>query len=325
MKRLIVAALTLILAAGTASAETLRGSWTGSSEEAGKIHLNVARKHSQNGQTFATSAFSGLSEAQIRSASSIPVQFAMNREAGNFSFEGTFKDGYGGGAFTFTPSASYLSTIRSMGISTDGVVGKRSSVDETLMQLAIHDVSTAYIRSMQALGYRVPLDKYLAMRIFRVTPELVGELRSLGYDEVSAEDLISSQIHRVTPQYIREMRASGMTNLSLDKLVSTRIHRASPEFIAEMKALGYDGLSHEQLVSMRIHRVTPEFIRELRELGYTGIPASKLVSMRIHRVTPEFIRELGEAGYSKVPVDKMISMRIHGVDATFMKKMNDAQ
>ena len=325
MKRLTVLALTFLLTAAIASADTLRGAWTASAEEPGKIHLSISRKNNQNSTTFATSAFSGLSEAQIRSANSTPVQFAMNREAGNVSFEGTFKGGYGGGSFTFEPNPAYLSAIRSMGISTDGLVSKRDSLDETLMSLAIHDVSTAYIRSMQALGYRESLDKYLAMRIFRVTPELIGEFRTLGYEKISSDDIIASQVHRVTPQYIREMRAAGMANLSLDELVATRVHRATPEFIAEMKALGYDNLSHDDIIAMRVHRVSPEFVRELRELGYTNISGDKLVAMRIHRVTPEFIRELQEAGYKNVPVDKMISMRIHGIDAKFVKKMNDAQ
>jgi hypothetical protein len=313
----------LFVIAAPAAAE-IRGSWTGSSEDGERIHLSISRRHNQNSQTMRVSEFAGLTGSQILSATVTPVQFALQREAGSISFEGTFRDGYGGGQFSFTPNRRYLEAIRSLGVPAEDLEGSES-LDETLMQLALHDVSTAFIRSMQAEGYRVSLEKYVAMRIFRVTPELVREFRAVGFDKVSADDLISSQIHKVTPAYAREMRAAGFSELSLDQLVSSRIHKATPEFVAEMKALGYDSLDFDDVISFRIHKVTPEFVRELRELGYSGISADKLVAMRIHRVTPSFIRELKEAGYANVPVDKLISMRIHGIDVDFVKKMNKVQ
>ena len=323
MKRVATLAAALLFLAGAAAAETLRGSWTASSEENDKFHLNITRRHSQNGQTMRIADFSGLTAAQIRSAEMVPVRFALNREAGAAEFEGTFRDGYGGGQFTFTPNAKYLDTIRSMGIPL-GDIDENDSDSDTLLHLAIHDVSTAFIRSMQAEGYRVSLDKYLAMRIFRVTPELVREFRSLGFERISADDLIASQIHRVTPAYVREMRAAGYRDLSLDDLQATRIHKVTPEFIAEMKSFGY-ALDLDDATAFRIHRVTPEFIRELRSLGYDNISADQLVAMRIHRVTPEFIRQLKEAGYEKIPVQKLIDMKIHGIDANFVKKMSKVQ
>jgi hypothetical protein len=315
-------ALSLILTAGAATAETLRGSWTASSEEAGKVQLNITRRNSNNGHTYLLRDFSGLTDTHMRAAVSTPVQFALQREAGTLAFDGTFKDGYGGGQFTFTPNGAYLSTIQSMGLNPEDVTSKRETIDEALLQLAVLDVSTAYIRSMQAEGYRVALDKYIAMRIFKVTPELIREFRQLGYDKLDADDLVGSQVHRVTPAYIREMQAAGGRGMSMDDLVASRIHRATPEFAAEMRSLGYTNLDHDDLVAFRIHGVSGDFVRELRELGYMNIKSDDLVAMRIHRVTPAFIRQLKDAGYEKIPVEKLVSMRIHGVDADFVKKMN---
>jgi hypothetical protein len=330
MKRtkIFIAAAVLLLAASAQAA--VKGTWSASRSEdkPGKMYMSITRGHfSHNGSTMETSAFSGLTATQMNSATQVPVAFEMGREAGTISFEGVFKNGDGAGHFTFAPNRAYADTLRSMGLTMEERKRHREredDPDDDLFQLAYHDVSTAFIRSMQAIGYRETLDKYIAFRIFRVTPELVAEFRQIGYDKLDADDLISAQIHKATPKYIREMRAAGFSKLDFDDFVSSRIHKVTPEFAKEMKATGYD-LKYDDLMSFRIHKVTPQFIKELADLGYKNIDADDLVAMRIHRVTPEFIRELRAAGYSNVPVEKLVSMRIHGIDAKFVKKMGETQ
>jgi hypothetical protein len=326
MKRIATLTLFVCLLATTAFAAT-EGAWTASRDEKrpDRFYMNITKGRNHNmGTTFQLNEFTGLTRAQIDAAAMTPVQFEMRREAGNAAFEGTFRNGKGAGQFTFTPNRAYLDTIRSMGISLEREKHKNRewSDEEQLFSLAIHDVSTAFIKSMIAEGYRVSLEDYLTMRIFDITPEYIREMRGLGFKNITHDELVASRIHKVTPQFVRDMRAAGW-DLSLDELQSSAIHGATPQFAEEMRKLGYGNLDHDDLVSFRIHRVTAEFINELAKLGYRNIPADQLVAMRIHRVTPEFIRELEQAGYVKVPVQKMISMRIHGIDAKFIKKMAD--
>ncbi|HEX7155450.1 MAG TPA: hypothetical protein VF618_28550 [Thermoanaerobaculia bacterium] len=321
MRRQIAAVTLFLLAATTPSfAEELRGSWAAKlQKDPSKVHVQLHYERSNHGNTMPLASFTGLTSAQMNAATSTPVQFGLKREAGSVAFDGAFKNGHGGGEFVFTPNEAYYQTIQNLGVPLGKFERKRERV-ETLFSLALLDVSTAFIRSMIAEGYRVDLDDYMSMRIFDVTPELIREMRALGYN-LSAEKLVETQVHKVTPEYIRAMRASGWGDLPLDDLVSSRIHKVTPEFSAEMKAAGYR-LDFDDLTAFRIHGVTTEFIRELRALGYTKVDADDLVAMRIHRVTPQFIRELREAGYEGVPVDKLVSMRIHGVDAAMVKKMN---
>ncbi len=323
--RIATLTLAVSLLAPTVFASVLDGAWTASPDEKRpeRLYMSITRgRMNQNGNTMNLADFSGLTAAQINAPTMTPVRFELRREAGNFAFEGTFRNGKGAGQFDFTPNRNYISAVQALGVKFD-LEHKRHdrTEDEDLFTLALLDVSTSFIKSMIAEGYKVPLDDYLSMRIFNITPEYIREMRALGFKNISADELVSSRIHRVTPEYIREMRAAGWTNLSLDELQSSSIHRATPQFAAEMAKLGYRNLKFDDLIAFRIHRVTPEFITELRTLGYTNIPADDLVAMRIHRVTPEFIRELDAAGYSKVPVDKLVSMRIHGIDAKFIKTM----
>jgi hypothetical protein len=318
MKRILLIA-SLILFAATAAFADLHGSWTASTlndpAKPGRVHMNISQGYSNHyGNTMNIADFTGLTEAQVNGGAAVPVQFQLARDAGTVAFEGSFKNGDGAGQWTFAPSRAYVASIRALGIDFDS----DKTDDDDLLSYALLDVSTSYIKSMIAIGYREPLDKYTSMRIFKVTPELVGELRDLGYDHISADDLVATRIHKVTPDYIRQMRAAGW-KLSLDELVATRIHKATPEFAEEMKKLGYADLSYDDLIAFRIHKVTPEFIKDLRELGYDNVSADDLIAMRIHRVTPEYIRDLKAAGYSGIPVEKLIDMKIHRIDLARLK------
>ena len=310
----------------SAQAQETRGAWTADASdiEAGKIHFQLTRRHSNQGQTMPLSSFTGLSQAQVNASQQTPVTFTLQREAGTLSFEGTFKAGFGAGQFVFTPNPAFLDTVRSLGVAVEPKktrhLGRPS--EDRLMQLALQDVSTSFIREMQVEGYRVALDDYLAFRIFRVTPQLVRDLRTLGFDDLSSDQLVQSQIHRVTPDYIRAMRAAGFQNLSMRQLMQSGIHGVDPEYVRQIREAGYGNLGLEQLTQFRIHGVTPEYIRQLREVGYDQIPANKLSQMRIHGVTAQFIRDLEAAGYRDIPVEKLIAMRIHGVTAEFVKRMN---
>lgn len=327
MKRILTLMLAVCLLAAVPAFAALEGAWTASTEtkRAGHVYFNLNQGRNHNmGTTMEVSGFTNLTAAQMAAATMTPVQFELRREAGNTAFEGTFRNGKGAGQFTFTGNRAYFDTLRSLGVDTtlDGRKKKNRDEDETLFALALHDVSTAFIRSMQAEGFKVSLEKYLQMRIFDITPEYVREMRSLGFNNLDADELVASRIHKVTPDYVRKMRAAGW-NLSLDELQSTAIHGATPEFAEEMRKHGYGNLDIDDLVSFRIHKVTPEFIAELRELGYTNVKADDLVAMRIHKVTPEFIRELATAGYKNVPVRTLVEMRIHKIDAKMLKAMRD--
>jgi hypothetical protein len=327
MKRTLTLTLVVSLCLAASAFAEIDGAWTASRDEKRpeRLYVNITRGHFHNtGSTYRLSDFSGLTDAAVDAATMTPVQFQMRREAGTLSFEGTFRKGKGAGQLTFAPNRGYIEAVRNLGVEFNlDRHGKDHSEEEDLFTLALHDVSTSFIRTMQAEGFKVPLEKYLEMRIFDITPQYIKEMRSLGFGDISNKELVESKIHRVTPEFVRSMRAQGW-DLTLNQYQNAAIHGATPEFAAELKKAGYPNLSHNDIVNFRIHRVTPEYIQELRELGYKDIPAHKLVEMRIHRVTPEFIREINAAGYAGVPVSKLIQMRIAGIDGKYLKKMGNS-
>ena len=327
MIRPIVTLCALLAAAPVthAASREVAGVWTAAVSEKRTDRLQFSlqtAKHGQNGTSFDRSEFSGLAAAQVGSSARVPVQFELRREAGTIVFEGTFRAGKGAGEFTFVPNRDFPRKLEALGVQFVDKGGE--GVERGLFALAIFDVTTDFIRSLQAIGYSVPLEKYEAFRIFDVDPEYVHDMAAVGFAHLSADKLVETRIHGATPDYIREMRRSG-DDLPLDKYIESRIFQITPEFASEMARAGYPNLGRDVLVQFKIHGVTTDFINDLKQLGYTRIPAQKLVEMRIHGVTPEYIRRLETAGYKHVPIDKMVQMRIFDIQPEMIRALDDAK
>lgn len=307
---LIAGALLLLTAAAHAE---LQGSWTIKrvNRAQGELHIELERDRNQLGQNMDLADFTGLAAAQLAAGTPTAVSFSLRREAGTVEFTGEVGNDRGRGDFSFTANPAYLAALEGLGVRADRGKKHGQSADERLLSLAVLDVSTDFIRSMQAAGYRESLDDYIAMRIFGVDPDLVADFRALGM-ELDVDELVAGQIHGVTPEYVREMRELHGARLDHDELVATRIHGATPEFIAEMAEHGYGDLDGDDYVAFRIHGVTPGFVEELAELGYRDVDADDLIAFRIHGVTPAMIRELQEDGHTDVSPDDLVAMRIHG-------------
>jgi hypothetical protein len=319
-------ALCLLAVAPLASAGTrpLSGSWTASVDDKRNDRLDFSMRtsrHENNGTRLAIADFTGLTGSQARSPSAVDVQFTLEREPGTITFQGSFRNGEGAGTFTFAGNEAYANTLRKLGLE---LGDKDRDPEHVLFTLTIFDVSSSFIRSMQSIGYDLPLEKYIEFRIFSVDPAYVRDMASVGFDHLTADKLVETRVHGATPDYIRQMRKAG-EDLPLDKYIESRIFQITPEFAAEMGRAGYPNLSRDELVQFKIQGVTAEFISDLKQLGYTRIPAEKLVEMRIHGVTPEWIRRLETAGYKHVPIDKMVQMRIFDIQPEMIKALDDAK
>lgn len=262
------------------------------------------------------------------------VTFELRREAGTIVFAGRFENGRGVGTLRFTPDAAFTRALEQQ---TNDTFSRRE-----LFSYALLDVSQAFVREMQALGFasltladarklRIhgvsadyvreiraaglggsDLDDVLQLRIHGVTAEFAREMRALAGDEaLDAGDIRQLRIHGVTPAYVREMRAAGLA-MSIDDMRQARIHGVTPAFAREMAALGYGEASFDRLRQFRIHGVTPAYVRAMADLGYRNVDAGTLVQFRIHGVTPKFVTELREAGYTSLSEDDLVDWAIHG-------------
>jgi hypothetical protein len=293
MKR-ILAAVVLFLTASTLCASTLEGTWTATTREDGlDLGVSYGRTNhssvsSQRGRRLQFTDLRGLTAATTMSATQVPVSFTLEREAGFVAFSGVFRNGKGSGHFEFSPAGDYTSRLAAAGVRTN-----RTTLDP---------------------------ERQLLMLLLDVSTDLLREMRSLGYDDISLDDAVSLGIFRVTPQMVREFAQAGYRDLSIPTLTKLRIHKVTVDYLRQLDELGLGPVSLDKAVEMRIHKVTPEYVRQLRSLGYPNLTQGQLVEMRIFKITPEFIRKLAAAGYTDLTVKRLVQIKIHGVEDILLRR-----
>jgi len=227
--------------------------WKTSSARGPLVQLTLNRRHGRNGHSnhsnaVALSELKGLTAEQM-SAAAANVSFALERDAGRFSFEGSFRGGEGAGHFTFTPRPEFVAAMQQLGYTGLG--------DEKIYTMAVLDVSRDFVKQLDALGYsRLDLDDLLSLRIHGADPTFIRAMKDLGYDRLPVDDLVSLRIHGATPDFVRKLRGLGYERVSADELVSMRIHGVSPDFVRRVKAR-QGAVSIDRLVEMRIHGIQP--------------------------------------------------------------------
>src|SRR5712692_7518393 len=165
------------------------------------VQLTLSRRRgthgsSQHSNPVALAELRGLTADQM-SADASSVSFTLERDAGRFSFDGTFRRGEGAGHFTFMARPEFVAAMRGLGYALD---------DEKLYSMGVLDVSREFVRQLDALGYsRLELDDLLSLRIHGADPAFIREVKDLGYDHLPVDDLVSFRIHGATPDFIRQM------------------------------------------------------------------------------------------------------------------------
>ncbi|HLJ90297.1 MAG TPA: hypothetical protein VKZ53_26035 [Candidatus Angelobacter sp.] len=288
------------------SGEQVHGTWTIEPlpvADSVEVTLRVSSDHHNmtNSSAVSIAQFRGITAAQMQASPS--ARFEIVRDAGTFQCEGYLKGGSGGGTFVFVPSEKFVSEMRSLGY--DGLSS------DMVFAMAVHDVSTAYVRDLHGLGIKPVAEQLIAMKIHGVSADFVRQIQSLGYSDLNADKLVAMRIHGVTPDFVRELKDLHY-NPKLDELIAMKIHGVTSDMARDLRSQGYDA-SMDQMIAMRIHGASPEFMKEVKALGYDHPSIDQLITMRIHGVTPEFIQKAQSKGMRNLSIDQLVSMRIHGV------------
>lgn len=260
------------------AAEEFKGSWSIlPSKEPGKVQFGLMYRthdsHSQHQSDWPVSAFQGL---DLAPGAKRDVAFTISRDAGRFDCEGYLRNGEGAGTFRFMANAGFAKAMEDIGFPVEDDIGHYA--------MAVHDVTTAFAREMQAEKLEnLDTDKLLALRIFDVTAQFIRELRAEGLPARDANKLIAFRVHGVTPAIVKDTRGAGL-EVSEDMLIAFRVHGVSPEYIATVERLGLGRPDANQLVAMRVHGVTPEFISEMKSRGLRNLTVDQLINLRVHGI-----------------------------------------
>ena len=203
------------------------------------------------------------------------------------------------------------------------------SADNASGQQASAPTKGDYIGELRRLGYtNLSVDQLIELKSHGVSIEFIEGLKregltelSVGFPRLPLEALVKARQHGVTPAFIKDLQSLGYAQLSLDDVIKARMHGIDSNFIRELQSAGHKGLSLGELVRARQHGVDADFAKTLEPLGYSGLSLEQLIKLRNHGVNSEFIRAIRQEGYDKVSIDDLIRLRSHGVNAEFIQRM----
>jgi hypothetical protein len=144
--------------------------------------------------------------------------------------------------------------------------------------------------------------------------DVVGGFQSLGYHNVSVDELIRCGEHGVTPGFIGEFRKLGYKDVSLDMAIRLKDHGVTAGFINSLHKMGYPDISLDMATRLVDHGVSTEFISDIRQLGFAAISLEKAIKLVDHGVTSDFIVSWKNKTGKLFDLDDYIKLRDSGID-----------
>jgi beta-lactamase regulating signal transducer with metallopeptidase domain len=175
----------------------------------------------------------------------------------------------------------------------------------------------SYIDQMKSAGFdNLDADQLIALKVHGVTPEYVRDMRAAGF-ELDAEQTAAMKSQDVTPEYVAQIRALGFKP-DADDIVGMKVQGITPEYVAQVRALGFKP-DADEIIGMKVQGITPEFVKSMREMGINP-DAHEVIALKVHGITPEYRRAMEAAGY-KLDVDDLIAAKVMDVTPEFIQSV----
>jgi beta-lactamase regulating signal transducer with metallopeptidase domain len=150
--------------------------------------------------------------------------------------------------------------------------------------------------------------------------DFIEEMASVGYTNLSVEQLVELKAVGVNANYVRSLRALGFNNLKVRELTNLRAVGVTPAYIEGIRNAGYKDLTAGQYANMRALGVTPELINKYRNAGYDNLSVGNLTEFSAHNITTDFISAMNNIGFGKLSPRELVEARIFNVTAEFVRQ-----
>ena len=177
--------------------------------------------------------------------------------------------------------------------------------------------SQSYIDAMKAEGFdNLSADDLISMKVQGITPEYIHEIRAEGLTP-SADELVGMKVQGINAEYIHGVRAMNL-KMDVDSLIGMKVQGITPQYLEEMHKLGFQP-DADQLIGMKVQGITPAYVEEMRKLGFKP-DTDELIGMKVQGITPEYIHQLNELNIHPA-VDDLIGMKVQGINADYVRSI----
>ena len=194
---------------------------------------------------FTPTQLTGLDVMGFRARSSVPIRFAIVREAGRLDCSGSGGNSRATGSCSFAADPTLSALLESRGI------GRPTQQEAfTLMAVDAHR-------------------------------ELIDALAQARFPTPRITDVVTLSAREVNGGYIRGLAQVSYRPTSLDSLVQFKALGITPEYIGGFARLGYRDISPDQLVQLKALDITPEFVAAANRHAGSPRPVTELVNRKI--------------------------------------------
>jgi len=182
---------------------------------------------------------------------------------------------------------------------------------------ASRETESSYIDSLKSVGLdNLTADQLIALRIQDVTAEYVKGIQAEGLHP-DVEDLIAMRVQGITPGFVRQLRAAGL-NPDLHQIIALKVQGADGEYYRQLVEAGLQP-NVDSLIGLKVQGVTPEYVRELRSAGLQ-VTADQVIALKVQDVTPEYLRALHDLGIEPRANDA-IALRVQDVTPEYVRSI----
>jgi beta-lactamase regulating signal transducer with metallopeptidase domain len=175
----------------------------------------------------------------------------------------------------------------------------------------------SYIDGLKAEGFdNLSADDLISMKVQGITPEYIHAIRAEGL-KPDADELVGMKVQGITPEYIRGMRAMNL-KVDVDSLIGMKVQGITPEYVQEMRKLGFEP-DGDQLIGMKVQGITPAYVEEMRKLGFKP-DVDQLIGMKVQGITPEYVHQLNELNIHP-DADDLIGLKVQGINADYVRSI----
>lgn len=249
--------------------------------------------------------------ARAVSAQSTPIAGTWSIEPaatpGTIQFEIRTKDDG-----NFHVSSSFDSSTQALGLSTAQLQSRGNHVVFTLAREAGSFACEGWLSDGKGGGTFT----------FAPSANYLVNMRSRGYDSISAHDQMVAALLDITSGYVDAIAAAGYPHLPFDKLVAFRALRIDAAYVRAMRAaFPSSGGDVQQIIALRALRVTDSYVTEMRNAGFAIETAQEAVKLRALRIDAAYVRDMTAVGYPNLSSEQFVQLRALGIDATYVKRV----
>lgn len=136
--------------------------------------------------------------------------FSVTRDAGTMNLTGKFENNVGRGKYKFNNDQSFNNFLSEQGVT------ERKESDGIVFFLI--NLKKEYIKSLRTLGYnQIPRNELISLAVLNVSPDYIKSLNSAGLEGIPLKKLIALKALAIDPKFITTVKESGYPKIAIDK------------------------------------------------------------------------------------------------------------